>query len=1145
MSAPRLFQVLLLTCLLGGCGEPGAERCGPGTERQGDLCVVVVSADARCGEGTAVDPETGACEPLVSCGEGTVLDPETGGCEPLSECGPGTYFDIASRSCLPEEACGPGTVANPDTGQCEPAVICGAGTTLDPITGLCEPDPPCAAGAVFDPASGLCVSALRCGEGQVVVQGNCVDPEQGLVIEADQFEGVPDENDPLNGGTPEAVLLEPLGERAVFVGTIDRPADISGNGSLTQDRDVWRFEGRTGQFLRIQVASLGLPNPAFVLEGPRGYLRTSTIGFESDVSREVILPYDGIYDLTVVPSAHLARGELVGARNAAYVGAIEALPAPSWRYVNAGENSSTAAVLGGTLRGLGDNFYAVNVAANSAVQVVFDSIDDSITAAVLVFGLDGRLLADIAPLAEDGWAGFHAAASNDAVVVFDWVTASGPGDIFSARLHKVPMVRRGAVPADYHTVTGSQNLRARETGAFELSTAVAQVVLTEVNSLYGPDIQVVGPGGTRSRINDDSDFFFYADPGTYLVFVNNDRTSDSSSVSLTLSLLTPYDLGALDFAARSSAAVRGADLIQGFGGFQDAWAVVTTSVPALVETTIQVAAGDPDVFFYSIDGVRLRAVRRPHLDRPIFIINRDPRPILIQLVSDDRNAIGWSINCQVSQLPTQLDTEPNDHRVNAVLLGTPPVRIRGLLAADERDVFRFQLEAPLAPQQAVQVLFDNMQSDSVSSSITDAAYVNIYDALYTPLASLPHPESYSGTLGVNTVTYVPGYEGTGPFYIEIFGDFVRDEKDYLLDVRVVDFPVENEPNDRLDTADGLGSLPAQMMAYRDEGDMEDLFWLELDQDLAPGTSLLASVRNFENDNALTVALETAQGDQLMRRSLALNTLQIGGLLAGRYYLRVSAASGGEPIYKVSAGYGGPVELEPNDAAFVANQLAELAAAAPIELHGYVGSGDEDVFRFSLAQPLAPQVSVVVQALNCDDNSAIALELYQDTGVEASALRSHDRGVEATAVVAGPGTTGPFTLRLTGTSARADRYLLTAQLGGQAEIEPNDDRARATAVVPDAGPMIGSIGAGETDVYSLELATGAQVRTVLENVSDGTSLTLSARAFDFNFEIGGATGFRVTLPSATWIAGTYYFVITSQESTVDATDLYELRIEVTP
>lgn len=1142
MRRGALVAFTLAALATAGCEDPPTE-CGPGTEEREGVCVVL-REEVRCGDGTAVDAESGECVAFVRCGADTVFDADTGECAPASECGPGTFLDLATGECLPEQSCGAGTELDEDTGECVPTLDCGPGTELDQDADECVPAPACQDGSVRDPDTGLCVSDLTCGPDQTLVSGVCVEPGDEAVVEADVFESLPDVNDPDSGGAPESIVLEPVGERVVFLGNIDRPSDTSGAGTLRQDRDLWRFTGAAGQLLHIEVRDLGLPEPAFLLEGPSGYARRSASDGDAAAERVVLLPYDGEYTLTIVPSSFLATGIPLGDPAAGYVGVVEELPWPAETAVFPMQGAANADALSGDLTDLRDNIFNVQAAPGTPFLVVFRAVGDGTVPAAVALTGTGEPLGHVQDLGEDGFLAGVTGANGRAVVVLDWQELDPLDATFEVALFTVPVVDRGSLPPDFNTVTADHDLVAGEDGAaFRFAVEERQIALADLggSGLFNPDVQVVGPGGTRADVRDDDELFFFAEPGVYFVIVYNDNSSDDQDVSLTLELRTPWELAAGD---AWSDPVGGTDLLWGFSGFPDAWAVVTPDALGLLELSLLASDGDPDIYVHRMNGELVRAVHRPHLGLPVHARIPDGRPLLVRIDADGENLIGWTLAARRVDNPAVLDVEPNDTRANATPLPALPAITRGHLGDGEVDVFRFELDAPLLPGEAIEVLFDNLDGDSGYSQLSDGAYVSVRDAAYAPLPSLPLPESSPGVLGSNAAALVPAYEGAGPFYVVIEEGLITSEAEYVLRVRTVALTGEVEPNDTVDDADLLGALPAHRFAYRDEDDPADVYRFQLDEALGADESIRVRFRNAESNVKLDVTLETLDGQVLVGQSRVLGELRAPALAAGEYVIRVTEGTGGEPLYRLDVEIAGVVESEPNDTLPEAHDLGALAAGGALEVVGYAADTEDDVFLFT-APDVPDDESLLLTVVNIDDNSKNEVEWFDESAFVSGDPFAHDADVASTLIARRSGA-GPFAVRVRGATAVPDRYRLRVERGGAAELEPNEGPETASPVPAIPGRVLGTISGGETDVWIVPAALvpfGSVMRARLENESDGSSIHFSLRGDDFDTVGADGTGFRVTLQTGS--VGPFYLVVQGTGDPELASDVYSIDLEVTP
>ena len=105
--------------------------------------------------------------------------------------------------------------------------------------------------------------------------------------------------------------------------------------------------------------------PAFTVTGPNGYYRESQLGFALDADRQLVLPFDGEYDVTVLPSVVLqGASEPIGDANATYAAIIEV---QAWPVATAlavpvsGELVQSA----GSLLNLDDNFFQLSADATT------------------------------------------------------------------------------------------------------------------------------------------------------------------------------------------------------------------------------------------------------------------------------------------------------------------------------------------------------------------------------------------------------------------------------------------------------------------------------------------------------------------------------------------------------------------------------------------------------------------------------------------------------------------------------------------------------------------------------------------------------------------------------------------------------------
>lgn len=351
----KLSSLLLIFAAAGllSCGSGGEEpallvECGEGTVEDNGICV----PSGNCPEGTFTAPD-GRCVDVDYCAEGTHLDLTRGTCvaDPSFRCGPDTFEE--DGECFPEfvTSCGEGTVAA--DGRCRPyEEVCGPGTTQTSQSNCRPSGEICGEGTTYDVQLRQCVrtSSLTCGPGTIIRDDQCLPLSavySALMENPDLDKTAP--------GAPEEITLKEAGEPFVFIGTITTDSEHSDDAPRASE-DIYRFQGQAGQILRIGVYSLGLPNPGFTFIGENGsYERLSDLGAGIEASRQLVLPMDGEYELTVSSILQLSeRGEAMGGDDWDYVGFIEVVDAPTAQNV-----SITNALLTGSVKNAQENLFRI------------------------------------------------------------------------------------------------------------------------------------------------------------------------------------------------------------------------------------------------------------------------------------------------------------------------------------------------------------------------------------------------------------------------------------------------------------------------------------------------------------------------------------------------------------------------------------------------------------------------------------------------------------------------------------------------------------------------------------------------------------------------------------------------------------------
>lgn len=361
-----LAAASLIACGGGEDEQVESHECGENTVEEDGECVPEYPDE--CGEDEVRDEELGDCvrAPETYCAEGAQLDDTLGVCradEDL-ECGDETVED--DEECVPEiqKECGGGTIAF--QGECVPDdEVCGDGTEDD--DGTCRPAPDvCGEGTTFDFAERHCIpeSTLECGG------GTTADEDFVCVGTTAFYEALAEDPDlDLTDGEaqPHLELAEP-GESVVFVGNIDEPH--SDDGEWVQDEDYVEFDAEAGQWLRVTVYSMGLPEPGFVFSTQNGdvdYYRLTDLGAGIEVTREFAIPSDDTQQLTIsnLPQM-LDEVPPAGGDDWGYVGRIETMETPE-----ADEVELLDGFFDGDIRDLSDNFYHVTEADQAEAAAMF------------------------------------------------------------------------------------------------------------------------------------------------------------------------------------------------------------------------------------------------------------------------------------------------------------------------------------------------------------------------------------------------------------------------------------------------------------------------------------------------------------------------------------------------------------------------------------------------------------------------------------------------------------------------------------------------------------------------------------------------------------------------------------------------------
>ncbi len=300
--------------VLGRCVRAGDSYCGEGTELDEQLGTCVADADLVCGDNTV--EESGQCVtgPEKSCGEGTV---------------------VHQRECLPaDDVCAEGTEHVATYEACRPVEgVCGEGTTFDVSERICVP-----------------TSTISCGTGTVADDDHICIPTRAYY---EDLAADPD-LDMIGEDAIVTIELADPGESFVILGNIDAPQLI--NNQYIQDEDVYHLDATAGQWLRITVYSLGLPEPLFAFgehAAAEPFFRLSDLGAGIETTREILVQSDAGYRLTVANlPQYFGNSPPAGGEDWNYVAVVETMTQPEPSTIGLSEEMT------GEVGELSNQFYA-------------------------------------------------------------------------------------------------------------------------------------------------------------------------------------------------------------------------------------------------------------------------------------------------------------------------------------------------------------------------------------------------------------------------------------------------------------------------------------------------------------------------------------------------------------------------------------------------------------------------------------------------------------------------------------------------------------------------------------------------------------------------------------------------------------------
>jgi hypothetical protein len=348
------------------------------------------------------------------------------------------------------------------------------------------------------------------------------------------------------------------------------------------------------------------------------------------------------------------------------------------------------------------------------------------------------------------------------------------------------------------------------------------------------------------------------------------------------------------------------------------------------------------------------------------------------------------------------EVEPNNTAGGAQELGaisTFPFDVFGFAstAASDLDWYRFELAAPLSPNEALWIRADNLLQ-------TNDVNIRLYDENGTTVLQ----DSIDAEDGI-IVFAVPG---TGPYYVQVAGEAAARRDHYRLS-----FDVQDEVFDRpgitsignaatLGTLGFEGSLVTWGAAVRLTN---DYYRVDLAAPLGANEALSIRWENALERGNITVALVDELGTELISGNMYASDLTVAPQnSAGPFFIRVSpqqtAATSGSQVYRLEVSHltGVTAELEPNDSDAAAQAL-DLPANIRAQSRGGTTTPDPDVYRIVLPRDLLPNEVIEVRATVLRSTDDLTLAMRDSASVELATATGLDPVLRFTPPVATAGT----------------------------------------------------------------------------------------------------------------------------------------------
>lgn len=882
---------------LAGCG--GTE-CGQGTTEKDGKCVAVddegpkdpgdedpPGEDITCGPGTQLEDDqcvpTGTTPEPGECPAGSEFDEETERCVLTEDaCGPNTRLDEDGRCVISADACEEDEALDPNSGQCISGTECGPGTALEADTGNCVPtDEVCNEGTEFDEETGLCLPDASCREGDVVLDGICVSPAEDLAARADVTET--ENNDPAMGGEPDELELKGAGAQTIFTGVIGEPEDLNGDDQLDQDIDVFSFEAEEGDWFQLAVQSLGLPSPAFIIEGPDDYSRQSSLASAQDPARQFVATASGTYTISVLPTSALLMDGPFGGDDWGYVGVLEQIEVPN---VDGFDFSDDP--LESNYGVLSDSFYQVD--GFDTGDLITLTVEESGASAdgLLQFwsGTEGFLKED--EISSGDSYNLIVPADGELQLLMDWARIDGPNTGFKLTAALTENVEALGLLDDGSHTTDPVDVASGEVQRYTFNIDAGKIIelsFDHTSTSTGKFTIRDATGEVQYTVSSVSagseyNYWYSAEGGTFVLEVEPTLSSSNfSDAETTLNVFPPTDLGT-PTAGDSINELIDDDLERTRSHFY----LLDMSDPLIISGDFTSENDeDIDVYFMNESLERLKSFITSGSEViPEMIM--DAGVYLIQVRAYAATP-SYEVNLEFEEAP-QMEVEPNDTKDEATPVDISE-RFAGTSAdTDDVDFFSFELD-------------DDMEEGEVL--LLKLAGSNPSTEEYTCLLMDDNEEPIGANASNSTekgcISMASGLVAGETYYFKIERSYGTDNREYIVTPSITGGVVEAEPNDSTDDAtvfdlDELGQDNALYGHLPDDDDV-DYFRFELSDDLDADTYLYWELERIGSNPVGSGTWSILDEDGVELDSASTNdgsTLSSASMSAGVYYLKLTRSN---------------------------------------------------------------------------------------------------------------------------------------------------------------------------------------------------------------------------------------------------------------